>query len=436
MKQVKISSFGVVPNTEELLTTKIQKAIDICAQREDTLVLEKGEYRTGTLILQDNSDIYLEDGAVLYGSDDPDDYYMPEGCSFVDAVGQERGKAFLLAYKKKNVSIGGKGVIFGNGSVFTDSRPFLVRVIESENINLDGITLKDAGAWCFHICNSGFIDIKNVNIETRVNENNDGIDIDASHHVTIEGCNINSGDDGLCIKSTSLSPCEYVDIKNCSVSSGWGGFKIGTESVGDIHHISIQDCRFYDITGGAIKIVPTDGANVSDITIKNIEMINCTGPIFIVLGERLRKYAGIGRSTLSTMRNITIENITADVYSAPVRGFYFNEIWGHAKGGIIISGTKKNYIKDLTLKNIKAKLPGGVAEYEPHEVPYICENYPEFHRMDILPAKGIYVRNTENARFENITLIIKEQDCRDLIVSEECTNLYIDNIKESKANYQ
>ncbi len=429
MKQVNITEFGILPNSGELLTEKLQRAIDICAEKCERLVFEAGEYKTGTLVLKDNSDIYLDEGAVLYGSDRLDDYYTPEGCSFVDAVGQERGKAFLVSYKKKNITIGGKGTVFGNGSVFTDPRPFLVRIIESENITFDGVTLKDAAAWCLHICNSAYVDIRNVNISTRVNENNDGIDIDASHHVNIENCKIDSGDDGLCMKSTSLLPCEYVTIKNCDVSSGWGGFKIGTESVGDIRHISISDCTFHDITGGAIKIVPTDGANVSDISIKNINMTNCTGPVFIVLGERLRSYAGIGRDTYSTMQDITIENITADVYPAPVRGFYFDEVWGHAKGGIVISGTKRNYIKNLTLKNVKVKLPGGVTEYKPHDVPYMGDKYPEFHRMDTLPAKGIYVRNAENVVFDNVELEIKERDCRELYVCESCKNISVTYLK-------
>ncbi len=423
MEIVKISSFGILPNTGELLTEKIQNAITECAKCGNRLLFETGEYRTGTLVLEDNTDIYLEDGAVLFGSDNLDDYYIVDGCSFVDAVGQERGKAFLLSYRKKNIRISGKGTINGNGAKFTDPRPFLLRIIESENISLEGVTFKDAAAWCLHICSSAYVDIRGVKIDTRVNENNDAIDIDGSRYVKIEDCDINSGDDALCMKSTTLNPCEYVTISNCRVSSGWGAFKIGTESVGDIRHISIENCHFYDVTGGGIKIVPSDGSNVEDISIKNITMVNCTGPIFIVNGERLRRYAGIGRDTYSTIKNVTIENITADVVRAPVRGFYFGEVWGHAIGGIVISGTKRNPIKNLTLKNIKCNLPGGVTEYEEKPVRYIGEDYPEFHRMDTLPAKGIYVRDAEEVTFENLEISFKESDVRRLYVEDNVSTL-------------
>lgn len=414
----KITDYGIFPDKDELLTEKIQYAIDNSSESGEILLFEKGIYKTGTLFLKDNSRIQLEKGAVISGSEDIEDY-PDNSASFIDGVDQKRGKTLILAHKVSNVEIKGEGEICGNGKTLKQStRPFLVRIVESENVSLEGIRLTNAAAWCLHLNKSSFVNVKNITINSRVNENNDGIDIDASNNVTIENCDITSGDDGICLKATADLPCEYIHVKNCRVSSGWGAFKIGTETVGDIRHIRVENCYFYDTPGGGIKMVPTDGSNLSDVYISDIKMDNCAGPIFIALGERLRKYAGVGRETFSTIKNITIKNIEADVVRAPERGIYLNEVWGNAIGGIIISGTKRNSIENLTLENITASLPGGVTEYEKKDVRYIGDSYPEFHRMDIVPAKGIYIRDAKNVALKNIDLTFKEEDVRDITFFE------------------
>ncbi len=418
-----IRDYGIISDTDEILTDKIQLAIDDCAKSGETLCFNKGSYKTGTLFLRTNSKICLEKGAIISGSTDMSDYPDNEA-SFVDAVDQKRGKTLVLAYNAENVEIFGEGEICGNGKMFSaNTRPFLFRIVKSKNVRLENIRLTDSAAWCLHLNDSTDITVKYISIDNRVNANNDGIDIDASRNVTIEGCDIKSGDDAVCIKTTSDNPSAHISVKNCRITSDWAGIKIGTETVGDIFDIKITDCFMYDVLGGGIKLVPTDGANVSDVLISDIKMQNCTGPIFIVAGERLRKYAGVGRDTFSTIKNVTIKNIEADVVKAPERGIIFNEVWGNAVGGIIISGTKKNMLENLTLKNISASLPGGIKEYEKKEVSYIGDKYPEFHRMDIVPAKGIYIRDVKNSTLENIKLTFKEDDVRENIVCENVQDL-------------
>lgn len=425
-----ITEFNVTPNSEMVQTDLIQKAIDECAKENVVLEFVPGTYNTGTLFLRTNTSINLLEDAVISGSDNMEDYPDNEA-SFVDAVNQKRGKALIIAYRAEDIKITGEGKIFGNGTVLLEStRPFLVRIVESKNVKIQGVSLCDAAAWCLHINGSSNVLVDGITIDSRVNANNDGIDIDASNHITIKNSHIMSGDDGICLKATMDCPCEYINVENCKVLSGWAGFKIGTESVGDIRHISVKNCYFYDVVGGGIKIVPTDGANVEDVIIENIEMSNCTGPIFIALGERLREYAGVGRKTLSTIKDVKIVNVKADVVSAPIRGEYLGEIWGNAIGGIIISGTKLNFIKNLTLKNIEAALPGGVTDYVEHEVIYIADKYPEFHMMDTVPAKGLYLRNIENSEVSDFKLSFKAEDVRKLYHIEDCNDLKVENINE------
>ena len=242
----KINEFGILANTDKILTEKIQSAIDECSENGKTLVFTEGTYKTGTLFFKDNTKIQLEKGAVISGSTSMDDYPDTEA-SFVDAVGQLRGKTLILAHKAENIEVFGEGEINGCGESFDDiRRPFLFRIINSKNVKLDGVKLSNSAAWCLHINDSEHVDVKNITINSYVNENNDGIDIDASKYVNIENCDIVSGDDAICLKTTTLNSCEHISVKNCRVKTGWGGIKIGTESVGDIAHVRIENCFLYD----------------------------------------------------------------------------------------------------------------------------------------------------------------------------------------------
>ena len=412
-----ITAFGVLPNSSEIQTKKIQIAIDECAKSGDTLVFLEGVYNSGTLCFRSNAKIKLEKGAVISGAHDLS-HYPDNEASFVDAVGRKRGKCLAIAYKTENLEIFGEGEICGNGQAFLDERPFLFRFIEAKNCKLSGIKLSASPSWCLHINQSSNIEIDGISIDNRVNANNDGIDIDSSKNISIKNSHIVSDDDGICLKSTSDIPCKGITVRNCKISSGWGAIKIGTESMGDFSDISIEDCYVYDTLGGGIKIVPTDGGSVDGVSIKNIKMDNTAGPIFIISGTRMREYMGKCKKTKSFIKNVLIENITADTVSAPERGEWDGGVWGNAHGEIIISGTKENPIENLTLKNIKADLPGGIKDYEEHEVPYVGEKYPEFHRMDIVPAKGIFARDVLGLNLENVSLTYKEEDVREEIVLE------------------
>lgn len=418
-----VIDYDIIPDTNEILTDKIQKSIDECSEKRETLFFKKGIYKTGTLLLRSNLKICLEKGAVILGSLNKEDY-PDNDASFVDGVDQKRGQTLILAYECENFEIFGEGEINGNGrDIHGEGRPFLFRIVKSNNILLENISLKNSAAWCLHLNQSSHIVVKNISIDSRVNGNNDGIDIDASDNITIDGCNIKSGDDAICLKSISYKKCEHINVSNCKITSECGGIKIGTETVGDISDINITNCYLYDVMGGGIKITPTDGAKVCNVLISDITMTNCTGPIFIVLGERMRKYGDVFKSTYSTIKDITIKNINADVIKAPGRGIMYGEVWANAIGGIIISGTKKNLIENLVLENITGSFPGGVTEYIDNDTPYIGDQYPEFHRMDIVPAKGIYARDIKNLQLRNINISFKETDIRETVKFENVVNL-------------
>ncbi len=426
MEKMDVKSFGAAGDGICNDTEAIQRAIDTCAAQGKALSVSAGTYYTGTLFLKSGLHLILEEGAMLLGHTDINAYHA---CSaFVDAVGVTRGRALVVAYDVENLLLEGSGIIHGNGKhvVCENDRPFLCHIEKCRNVMLRGIRLEGAVSWCLHIDRCKDVTVNHITIRNRGMENNDGIDIDASENVLLDGCDISCGDDAICLKATSVNPCRNIHAKNCRVSTNWGGFKIGTESCGDFRDILIEDSHFYDVMGGGIKIVPVDGGCVENVIVRNITMTNCTGPIFIANGSRNREYAGEKNGNLSGIRNVLIENMQADIIQAPVHGFHFGEEWGGALGGVLLSGTPGKPLEDITLRNLKLDLPGGFTDANRcFQVREMEDMYPEFHRFDPVPAKGVYIRHGAHIRLENLQLSYKAADCREELYTEDVFDLTV-----------
>lgn len=65
--------YNAVGNGKAMDTQAIQKAVDDC-NMGDVVYLPAGIYRTGALRLHSNMELYLEEGATLQGTDNPEDY--------------------------------------------------------------------------------------------------------------------------------------------------------------------------------------------------------------------------------------------------------------------------------------------------------------------------------------------------------------------------
>ena len=403
------------------VTEKLQTAIDEASKMGEELVVSRGVYVVGTLFLRSNLKLKLEKGAVILGSGEFSDY-SEDVDLFTDAVDHKRGRSLVYAENAENVEIYGEGIIDGRGALFSsahpkhDERPFLVRILNSKNIRIRGITLKNPAAWTLHMLGCDGALIEGVYIHSRVNANNDGIDVDSSCNVSIKDCIIDSGDDAICLKSTYNKPCRNIKVSGCTITTNWAGFKVGTESVGDYENISFEDSFIYDCNGCAIKLCPVDGASLKGLTVRNIRLENATGPIFIANGSRMRVYhEGHKKSEPGSISDVLIENVHGSCIDA-IGTVYKGEAWGNAKTCVCISGTKENAVRNVTLKNISLRMAGGVTEYEEREVPEMGDRYPEFHNFGVLPACGLYIRHAENVKCESVNFKFEKEDIRPEIV--------------------
>ena len=74
-KDYVITHYGAIADTTQLSTQAIQQAIDQChSDGGGRVVIPKGNFKTGTIILKSKVDLHLDEGATLYGSTDIKDY--------------------------------------------------------------------------------------------------------------------------------------------------------------------------------------------------------------------------------------------------------------------------------------------------------------------------------------------------------------------------
>lgn len=296
----------------------------------------------------------------------------------------------------------------------------LVRFINSDRISFTGISLVNSASWCVHLVNCDSIVMRNMNIDSHVNRNNDGFDLDGCKNVLIENCFIRSGDDGICPKSTSTRITEHITVRNCRVISNTSAFKCGTSSRGGFRNISVSNCDFSDTRMGAIKLLMVDGGIMENIQISDIIMDNVEGPLFIRLGNRGRKYDVPteqiqGRNVVNegirpgSLRSIDIRNIKAIVKS-DIR----------ERCGIMITGIPGHYVENILLENIDISFPGGACISDAERVvPEDEARYPEQFFFGVLPSWGAYIRHARNVEFRNVKLTHREDDERQKIILDD-----------------
>ncbi len=405
------SIIPVVPGLSSPQTAIIQSAIDAAEARGGgTVVLPPGVWISGTLQLRSRVTLFLENGAVLKGSAEISDYPDVSG-GFTDAVGQVRNKCLLYAKDAVNVAVAGYGTIDGSGGEFAKDqpgRPFMVRFVDCRDVQVTGVTLKDSPGWVSHYLACENVRIQGVTIRSRVNSNNDGIDIDSCRRVRISDCDIDTGDDAVCIKATRATACEDIVVTGCRLTSEWGALKLGTESAGDFRNIIFSNIVIRDTNGGGLKLISMDGCRMENVIAENLIMDNVSGPIFLRLGSRLRRYFDDQpERPVGCMRGITIRNVMATVWE---EGYPLYERLPR-KAGLIVTGIPGHCIEDVTFENVRISFPGGGVE-STTPVPEQETEYPEFPAFHPLPAWGLFLRHLRNIAFRSCTFSTRVDDKR------------------------
>ncbi len=432
-----VRDFGAVGDGKTLSTASIQAAIDVCAHAGGgRVVLDKGVFLSGTLVMKDHVELHIKGKATLLGSTDPSHY--PELSTPYRFFGDDWVKQSLIfGDRLVDIALTGKGVIDGQGAAFQvntkkkpdryRNRPYLIRFTACKDVVVEDLNLQNSAMWMQHYLACDNVVISGITVYNHCNKNNDMIDIDGCRNVVIENCKGDTDDDALTLKSTSPRACENVLIRNCIISSHCNAIKMGTESVGGFKNITIRDCEIrpsarkdviYGLPEGisGISLEVVDGGVMENVFISGVRMDGPEVPLFIRLGNRARPYMeGLAPPPVGKLKDIRIENL---------------RVRNAGKTGCSISGIAGHPAKNISLQDFKMDFRGGVKRSEvKEEVPELEDLYPEATMFGILPASVFYLRHLEGMKISDIQVSFLEKDERGLMELEDVKDLEQEEIK-------
>jgi polygalacturonase len=429
-----VKDFGAAGDGISLNTGPIQAAIDSCALSGGRVVIPAGTFLTGSLYLRSNVTLWLDPGAVLLGSPRLEDYSLhdPEYPSYADHY---VCRSLIYAEGETNIGISGQGTLNGNGgspSFRTErpeykSRPYVIRLVSCRDVHISQVCMVRSAMWMQHYQDCERVFIRGIRVYNHSNYNNDGMDIDGCRDVIISGCIIDSSDDGICLKSTGLSPCENISISDCIVSSHVNAFKCGTESIGGFRNITISNCI---VKPSADRRVPTlngyiegesgialeimDGGTMENVLVSGLVIDSVKTFLFIKLGNRGRKHReDADRPGPGTMRNIRISNVSATHASALCSS---------------ITGFPDHYAENISLSDIYISCLGGGTKEDLDREPAEDETgYPWPGMFGTqLPAYGLYARHVRGLYMDRIRFELLSPDPRPACHFEDVEDLSTD----------
>jgi len=421
---VSITDFGAVGDGQTLNTLAIAAAIDkVTAKGGGKVVIPRGLWLTGPIILKNNINLSIEEGALVIFSSDKDLYPLIE-TSF-EGHNTVRCTSPIYGKDLENIAITGNGVFDGtgeawrpvkkekladsqwkklvksggvlseNGKIWYPSesslegqnlsemnvpkqlgnieeykkikdflRPVMVSLVNCKKVLFDGPVFQNSPAWCLHPLMCEDLTIRNITVKNPwFSQNGDGLDIESCKNSIIYNCNFDVGDDAICIKS--------------------GKDADGRKRARPTENLVISNCIVYHGHGGV-----TIGSEMSG-GVKNVHVSNCT---FIGTDVGLRFKSNRGRGGI--VENIYFSGI--NMINIPTQAISFNLYYG-----------------GLSVSEMLAE--GRNTETTTGEIPPVSEETPLFRNISIknLTCKGasqaIYLQglpelNLENIIFENIDI--------------------------------
>ena len=369
MKRYIISDFGAVADAKTLNTAAIQKAIDTAATTGGGIVVvPAGTFLSGSIFLKSGVELSLDEGAVLLGSTNIEDY--PKRETRIEGHFEPWRMALVNVQQIDHVRISGKGHLNGNGVPFWQAfwkrrqenprctnleveRPRLMFIDRCNDVRIEGIALQDSGFWNLHLYRCREVTIEGISItipsSAKLNvrgPSTDGIDVDSCQNVTIRKCYISNNDDNIALKGSKgpladkdadSPPVENILVEDCEMGDGNGLITCGSEAT-TIRNVTVRNCK---MSGRAtlltLKLRPDTPQHYENITMDGItlagsgRLINCAPwtQFFDLKGQP---------PPSRQVNNITLRNI-------------------HGEYGAFgaLRGNPGDVLRDITLENIDIK---------------------------------------------------------------------------------
>lgn len=411
-----VKNYGATGIKTEDARPAIQKAIDACAAAGGGVVyLPPGEYTTGGLQLRSHVRIYLESGATLLASTDPNAYPLINVMTW-GTNDKNSTAAVFQGDNLEDISIEGTGTVDGQASFVwrpdTTERAFINRKLAQsagnslmrsypvgfptrqiyphlvwlhrcKNVRISGLSFLRSPSWTFYLYECDRVVMDGVYAQTSLKEAVwcDGIDINGCKDVHIANCTIETGDDCIAIFS-SARECERITITNCRFSSASAGIKF-TEGVQiGVRQVVIDNCVISDTNRG-ITLQIVSGGTIEDVIISNITMDLHRFDWF---------WAGRGNPFNFEIKTLSEWNQEPAKPSDPgpgrIRNVTIRNIIAHVQGWSSIEGHQEpdHWLENVTFENIRLFLSTDPA------APYDTSEYAlKFRYARNLKVKGVEV---------------------------------------------
>jgi polygalacturonase len=305
LKHYVVTDYGAVADGTTINTAAIQKAIDTATAAGGGVVeIPKGTFMSGSIFLKKGVELYLDDGAVLKGSEKITDYPMQQ--TRVEGHFQMWRQALVNAQNMDRVRIGGPGQLNGSGPVYWRAfsaaraanrsvtnleveRPRLVFIDRCQDVRIQGLSLQDSGFWNLHIYKSHDVLVQGLRING-TGPSTDGMDIDSCQNVTVLQCQISVNDDDIALKGSKgpfadkdadSPPVENILVESCTIGNGNGLITCGSEGT-IIRDVLVRNCQMVGrATMLTLKLRTDTPQHYSNITMDGITL-NGTGRLLNV----------------------------------------------------------------------------------------------------------------------------------------------------------
>ncbi|UOQ96760.1 glycoside hydrolase family 28 protein [Hymenobacter sp. 5317J-9] len=409
-----VLKYGAKNDSTKLSTAAIAKAIDAASKAGGgTVYFPAGRYLSGPIRLKSNITIEIGAGAILYFSDNFDDY-LPMVPSRYEGIDVTSFSPLFYAYKAENITIKGRGIIDGQGKKWWDFaegqsrksqdskwqqefkrlnasiikpdeqggvidraflRPPFIQPMFCKNVLIEGLTIRNSPFWTVNPEFCEKVTVTGVTINNPKSPNTDGINPESCRYVHISNCHISVGDDCITIKSGKDAagrkmnvPAENYTITNCTMLSGHGGVVIGSEMSGGVKKIVISNCVFDGTDRGIrIKTARGRGGVVEDIRVDNIVMKNIRDQMIVLDMQYAKTTPEPVSERTPRFRNIHFSNITAE---------------GNQAG--LLNGLSEMPIENVTFSNCNFDAKQGFTVREARNI--------AFHNVEVNTTSGPAVR--------------------------------------------
>ncbi len=414
--------YNAVRDGKTLDTKAIQQAIDDAAYTGGTVYVHDGVFFSGELFLRSDMTLFVDRTATILGTQDHAEYPLQQPYASLCAH-RQLGRGLVYGHEVSNVRVTGGGMLDGNGRYrfkmndplgdrrVEDARPDLVYITYSKGVTVEHINFKSSCFWTVVPLSSANVLIRGLNLDCMNTPNRDGIDPVDCHDMTIYGCNVMAGDDGLCFKSSDPVGCYNIEVDDMMIQSLASGIKFGTDTYYCLKNANIRGCTVKNVNRCGISLETVDGAEVENVLFERIDMTDVGAPVYITVGDRNRlpRKEGIPER-FGYIKNVLFKDLR---FEKPYPFSYTKNI----RETMVVGQNEKQRVEDVTFENCTFFLPGGFTEQDVTDNAIGCpktidKRYPEYDRHGLSAGSKFTVRYAKNFKVVNCDITLDKADVR------------------------